>query len=122
MAPQSRKRDGMMARLSKLQIYSIKWLNSQGKNIDEIANELNLKLTTKQMEKIITPAIIKEEPVAVVPTIGVKDLMITSTSGKNNNTIAIMTKDASAAADHARTSSSSDPRSLNKNSIYRQKK
>jgi len=112
----------MMARLSKLQIYSIKWLNSQGKNIDEIANELNLKLTTKQMEKIIPPAVIKEEPVAVVPTIGVKDLMITSTSGKNNNTIAIMTKDASAAADHARTSSSQDPRSLNKNSIYRQKK
>ena len=122
MAPQSRKRDGMMARLSKLQIYSIKWLNSQGKNIDEIANELNLKLTTKQMEKIIPPAVIKEEPVAVVPAIGVKDLMITSTSGKNNNTIAIMTKDASAAADHARTSSSQDPRSLNKNSIYRQKK
>lgn len=113
----------MMARLSKLQIYSIKWLNSQGKNIDEIANELNLKLTTKQMEKIIPPDVIKEEPVvAVVPTIGVKDLMITSTSGKNNNTIAIMTKDASAAADHARTSSSQDPRSLNKNSIYRQKK
>ena len=111
-----------MARLSKLQIYSIKWLNSQGKNIDEIANELNLKLTTKQMEKIIPPDVIKEEPVAVVPTIGVKDLMITSTSGKNNNTIAIMTKDASAAADHARTSSSPDPRSLNKNSIYRQKK
>ena len=122
MAPQSRKRDGMMARLSKLQIYSIKWLNSQGKNIDEIANELNLKLTTKQMEKIIPPSVIKEEQVAVVPTIGVKDLMITSTSGKNNNTIAIMTKDASAAADHARTSSSQDPRSLNKNSIYRQKK
>jgi orotate phosphoribosyltransferase-like protein len=83
-----------MAKLSKANFYAIQWLNSQGKSSTEIAQELNI--SQKQVESNITP---QAEQSTDASKITPKNLMITQTSGKGTNTVAIMTKQASELGD-----------------------
>jgi orotate phosphoribosyltransferase-like protein len=91
MVNKSRKRDNLMAKLNKTQKYAIQWLNSTGYASEAIAKELNL--TVEQIESIIPKV---DTPVAdnkVQSISSAKDLMITHTSGKKINSVAIMTKE-----------------------------
>lgn len=96
-----------MPKLNKTQKYAICWLNSQGKSDVEISDELNISkkqvndTIARNKTTIMNNIPTKTEPVFKKPT--VKDLMITKTSSKKNNTVAIMTKEASEAADALRT-------------------
>lgn len=85
-----------MPKLSKSNIYAIKWLSGQGMSVTDIANEL--KLSESQVSNNITtqePPATQSESTTPSP----KNLMITQTSGKGTNTVAIMTKQASELGD-----------------------
>lgn len=84
-----------MARLNKLQIYSIRWLNSQHKDIKFIANDL--KLTEKQVSDTIEKygTIQSEKNIKTKQSSASKKLMISETSGKRSPNVSIMTKEAS---------------------------
>jgi hypothetical protein len=108
-----------MAKLNKTQKYAIQWLNSTGYASEAIAKELNL--TVEQIESIIPKV---DTPVAdnkVQSISSAKDLMITHTSGKKINSVAIMTKEASEIVD---TSNKNAPviNIDNKKGIFRPKK
>lgn len=89
-----------MGRLNKSQQYAILWLHEQNKSNEEIAKELSL--TEKQVSSCVkrnsvTP---KEEPEQTTNNQEIKkknsmDFMIRKTSSKENNSVAIMTKEAS---------------------------
>jgi len=90
-----------MARISKAHEYAVYWLNSQGLTTDSIATELDL--TDKQVAKVLEKNNSVNEtnniktnssPVNSIKTSS-KDLMIRHTSAKKNNSVAIMTKEAS---------------------------
>jgi len=51
MASSGRKRDVIMARISKAQKYAVQYLYEQNTNIDDIASDL--KISKTQIEKII---------------------------------------------------------------------
>lgn len=88
-----------MSKLSKTQKYAIQWLHSNGSDINAIAKELNL--TPVQVSSLVQ----KAEPPAIQNSsqpVSAKDLMITHTSGKKINSVAIMTKEASQIADESR--------------------
>jgi hypothetical protein len=111
-----------MAKLSKVQIYAIHWLNSQNKDIDFISKDLSL--TTKQVSNTLSKhsdAISSNDDGSVVNHINAKNLMITHTSGQKVNTVAIMTKDASSLGDKIKTESSSTS-NRNDGAIFRPKK
>lgn len=100
MVKQCRKRDDViMARLNKTQIYAINWLSQQQKDVETIAHEL--KIPVDQVIKSIEKnnkvnqqgADIKDKQAPVVSRS--KNLMINTTLGKQNKTVAIMTKEAS---------------------------
>lgn len=109
----------MMPRLNKTQKYAICWLNNTGKTDVEISDELDIPI--KQVNDTIAKNKINKtnniptntEPVFKKPS--VKDMMITRTAGKKIGGVAIMTKEASEAADALRHKTSSE---INKN-IYR---
>jgi uncharacterized protein YoxC len=114
-----------MPRLTKTEIYAIRWLNSQSKNLQEICEEL--KLLEKQVQAILeknhgsatknnniknaTEKANKKPPVT--------DLMITNTSNKKINSVAIMTKEASEVSDANKHTNSPSMSKSFKNSIYR---
>lgn len=114
-----------MARLTKAETYAIKWLSSQGKNVDQIAEEL--KLTEQQVKRTIEKSHASSKTKNNVKTATekannskAKDLIITKTAGKNINSVAIMTKEASEVSDAHRQSSNNVATSRAfKNSIYR---
>lgn len=115
-----------MARLTKAETYAIKWLSSQGKNIDQIAEEL--KLTEQQVKRTIEKAHASSKTKNNVKTATekanskAKDLIITKTSGKNINSVAIMTKEASEVSDaHRQSNNNISISRAFKNSIYRPK-
>jgi len=85
-----------MAKLSKVNKYAILWLNHNGEDIDKISSELGV--SEKQISEVLETTD-KADP---VPKPNPKNLMITHTSGKKLNNVAIMTKDASAIADETR--------------------
>lgn len=96
MVNQSRKRDHIMPKLNKSQKYAIQWLHSTGLSVDGIATELNLN--TDQVSSIVSQ--IEPKPQKIdTKSVSAKDLMITHTSGKKINSVAIMTKEASEVAD-----------------------
>lgn len=123
MVAQSRKRDDIMAKLSKTQIYAIHWLNSQNKDVDFIANDLSI--TNKQVSNVLnkssSTATSSNDDGAVVNNINAKNLMITHTSGQKVNTVAIMTKDASSLGDKIKAESITT-KNRNDNAIFRPKK
>jgi orotate phosphoribosyltransferase-like protein len=90
-----------MAKVNKTQIYAIRWLNGEGLSSQQIADELELneKQVLTTLEKYTASKTEDTDKVktasAPVATIKSKDLMITHTSGKKNNSVAIMTKEAS---------------------------
>lgn len=119
MVTQSRKGDGlnMPTKLSKLHVYSIQWLNSNNWTPETIAKEL--KLTISQVEKILAKHRISSEDTHT-PTNPINNLLITHTSGKQINSVAIMTKEASELGDASRIKSNND-NNKHKNSIFRPK-
>jgi orotate phosphoribosyltransferase-like protein len=88
-----------MPKLNKTQKYAIQWLHSTGLDSDAIAKELNV--TTEQVVSLMPKAEIAASPTAAaIPS--AKDLMITHTSGKKINSVAIMTKEASQIGDESK--------------------
>lgn len=87
-----------MSKLTKTQKYAIQWLHSTGSDVNTIAKELNI--TPVQVSTLVHKA---EPPVITnsVHPVSAKDLMITHTSGKKINSVAIMTKEASQIADES---------------------
>lgn len=97
-----------MSRINKTTIYAIKWLSSQGHDIESIANELSV--SKKQVEAhadLPQPVqISQEEPPKITP----KNLMITQTSVKKTNNVAIMTGEASMLSDHIKKNQKATPK------------
>ena len=103
-----------MARLNKTQQYAILWLNSIGKSVDTIAEDLGIE--TRQINKVLERA---EKPNTTnnVQTVSSpvgkslsKDLMIRHTATKKNNSVAIMTKEASELNDQSKQINSFNPK------------
>jgi len=107
-----------MPKLNKAQKYAIQWLHSTGLDSSAIAKELNI--TTEQVISLIpkeeAPAEIKTAPIPYA-----KDLMITHTSGKKINSVAIMTKEASQIADESKKNASQN-KIEDRKGIFRPKK
>lgn len=91
-----------MARLSKSNKYAILWLYSQGNNTENICKELGIP--TKQIDKILSEqpqnkqSQPENKPIAKTSS---KDFMIRH-SQNNNNSVSIMTQQASMINDEAR--------------------
>lgn len=118
-----------MAKLNKTQIYAIRWLNSQGLIANQIAEELNLleKQIVSTLEKYAQSKTSETEDIktvksSAVPGSKTKDLMITHTSGKKNNSVAIMTKEASEVSDEMKKRLRSNGRTDDQKGIFRPKK
>lgn len=95
MVKQSRKREDLiMAKISKNNMYAIKYLVSQGQTAEQIAEELNLSIDNIQ-SFIVSENLIPKQPTA-------KDLMINKTAVKKTNSVSIMTQEASMMNDHNR--------------------
>jgi glycerol dehydrogenase-like iron-containing ADH family enzyme len=84
-----------MARLNKLQLYSIRWLQSQDKDIAFIANDL--KLTEDQVKKAIEKFGLNQQDknIKTKQSSAAKSLMISETMNKKSPNVSIMTKEAS---------------------------
>lgn len=87
-------------RLNKTQKYAINWLVSQDTEIKDIVKELKLQIACVQnyIDKHLKEqkaSIQEHENTDVAKKMTSKDLMIRHTSNKSNNTVAIMTKEAS---------------------------
>lgn len=116
-----------MARLTKSEIYAIRWLSSQGKNIVEISNEL--KLSEQQVKRTVEKNHVTSKTKNNIKTTtektnktNVKDLIITKTASKNINSVAVMTKEASEVSDaHRKSNNNTSISKAFKNSIYRPK-
>lgn len=87
-------------RLNKIQKYAIQWLVHNNIEITEIIKELKIP------ENVVKSFIEKNHNTSIDNTIKTsssqatsKQLMIRNTSAKNNNTVAIMTKEASEIGD-----------------------
>lgn len=112
-----------MPRLSKTEIYAIRWLNSQGKTIEQISNEL--KISDTQVKKTLEKNHVSSDTKNSIKTATekttskMKDLMITKTSSKNINSVAIMTKEASEISDANKKTNTTSISKAFKNSIYR---
>lgn len=95
MVNKCRKGNGIM-RINKENGYAIRWLVSQGKTTQEIVEELGF--TAKQINNFIKNNHIEPNniPISTSSTASkTEDLMIRHTSVKKNNSVAIMTKEAS---------------------------
>lgn len=83
-------------RINKENGYAINWLISQGKSPQDISEELGF--TVKQINNYIKNNNIESNniPISTSSTASkTEDLMIRHTSAKKNNSVAIMTKEAS---------------------------
>lgn len=90
-----------MPKLSKAAKYAVQWLNSTGLSNEDIATELSI--TVKQVDSVLDKIVANvEESQDKTIESKAKNLMITHTSGKKVNTVAIMTKEASEMGDAAR--------------------
>lgn len=101
-------------RLNKIQKYAINWLNKIGKNNEEIAKELKVKQEVIEnyvrknidtdIQDIKNSTNNKKEYIArFKDTENNKshtlNMMVTQTAGKNQNSVCIMTKEASSLSD-----------------------
>lgn len=87
-----------MSKINKATIYAIKWLFSQGKTPKQISDEL--KISVKQVSSHIEENTNEISENSNQAPINPKKLMITHTSGKKINNVAIMTGEASMLSDH----------------------
>ena len=117
-----------MSRLTKTQIYAIRWLESQKSTVPQIAKELKLKdsqiaSTIARHKKEIE--VEKEKPSSAIKTktsstSHSKNLMITNTSSKQMKNVAIMTAEASQYNDATRQSRQAQtPKPNQKQHIFR---
>lgn len=111
-----------MSRLKKIEKYAIQWLSSQGYEILEIVNELNLPEETiknciEKYKQTNTDNKIKTSS-SVVGGAQNKNLMITQTLGKKNKGVTIMTPEASSVVDESRKSATSQKSHRDKSAIY----
>lgn len=107
-----------MAKLSKSNIYAIKWLNHIGQDIDDISSELKLTkdqvlgaIEKNQPAKVTTDSDtdpIKTASKSTAKKIISKNLMINQTSSKKNNHVMIMTKEASMINDELKKNINTD--------------
>ena len=88
-----------MSKLNKIQKYAIQWLHSTGLDTDAIAKELNV--SAEQVVSLIPKTQAVTNP-TTAPIPSAKDLMITHTSSKKINSVAIMTKEASQIGDESK--------------------
>jgi hypothetical protein len=89
----------MSNNLSKTKQYAILWLNSQNISINDISKEL--KINSNDITSTIDQYVPKvNDSSNMSQPITSHNLMITHTAGKKNNTVAIMTKEASELNDH----------------------
>lgn len=90
-------------KLSKHKLYAINWLYSNGKSVEEIAEELDLKSETIN-DYISESGIQNQSKLATKsqPVKSSKDLMIRHTRDKKTNNVSIMTREASAFNDNAK--------------------
>lgn len=101
-------------RLNKTQKYAINWLNSIGKDGEEIAKELKLKIAAvenyikKNTQQENTPTdYSKTKPKECIARFKNTEknkshtlkMMLTETAGKKQNSVCIMTKEASSLSD-----------------------
>lgn len=107
MVNTSRKRDDIMPKLNKTQKYAIQWLNHNGSDAEEISKELNLSLDQVSATIESNAAIKDSTPDKKTTRTRASNLMITHTSGKKINSVAIMTKEASEVGDESRKKSNS---------------
>lgn len=105
-----------MAKLSKVNTYAILWLNYSGHTIEHIVEELGV--TEKQVASVLQAQSQTKIPAPHNAT-NPKNLMITHTSGKKLNNVAIMTKDASALVDDVRQNASSSSGRNQEKNIFR---
>lgn len=103
-------------RLNKSQKYAIQWMVSQGSDVPQIVKELKIQtdVVNKFIEKNCRPNNNNTIKTQSGP-IKAKDLMIRQTSAKGNNTVAIMTKEASQTGDAFKKSIASNSVTRNKN-------
>lgn len=90
-------------RINKENGYAIQWLVSQGKSPQDISEELGF--TVKQINNFIKNNNVESPniPISTSSTASkTEDLMIRHTSVKKNNSVAIMTKEASERNDSMR--------------------
>lgn len=114
-----------MTRLNKAQKYAIYWLNSQGLDSENIANELNVSRDTvvKCLEKnqnINADNSIKTSSSAA-GKVKNKNLMINQTSVKKNNTVMIMTGEASTQHDEMKKTFAQGKSKKTKDAIFKPK-
>jgi hypothetical protein len=84
-----------MARINKSQTYAVRWLNSEGKNAEDIATEL--KLTVNQVNSVLekngTSEAKAEIKTAQQPATRIQKMLSSKTSGNKN--VTVMTSEAS---------------------------
>lgn len=93
MVNKSRTRGSIMSNISNTKQYAILWLATQGKTSEHISKELKISLS--DVEYVISTKQSENSTEPTTAPINSKNLMITHTSGKKNNSVAIMTKEAS---------------------------
>lgn len=104
-----------MSKITKTQKYAIQWLDSTGMNIQDISKEL--KITSDQVASILESS---KQPAAIETKS--KNLMITHTSGKKINSVAIMTKEASEVSDDLKKNLPNAVANTKTKGIFRPKK
>lgn len=109
----------MATKITKLQKYSILWLNHNKLSVDQIAEELNL--SKKQIDTVISENTntdkvkTKSSPVGNSPS---KNLMIRETANKKSH-VAIMTKESSMVNDEAKKQNTNTKSTKDIPGIYR---
>lgn len=112
-----RKRDDIMARISKTQIYAIRWLNSQKKTAEEISEELNISV--KQVKKLLEESFEHKQSSGIENASSLaKSMIVNKTNGKQTNNVTILTKEASSFTDTKLVSPSVN-KSKNNNTIFK---
>jgi ribose 5-phosphate isomerase len=103
-----------MAKLNKVNTYAILWLNQSGHTAEQIVEELGV--TEKQVSSVLADNV---QPSSTTSKTNAKNLMITHTSGKKLNNVAIMTKDASSIGDETRKQATTSPGRNQEKNIFR---
>lgn len=104
-----------MSKLSKANKYAIQWLDSKGFDKETISKEL--KVTLAQIDSVLVK---NDKELPKTSSSNSKNLMITHTSGKKINSVAIMTKEASELGDETRNKIPTKTREVK--GIFRPKK
>lgn len=100
--------------------YAVYYLSDSGKQPKEIAKELNIGLKTVKDIIALRPVVRNDKIETTSAKTTTKNLMITETSAKKNNSVAVMTKEASEIHDSFKKNLDSHMQSRKtKNAIFR---